>query len=66
MYAIDPTQTDALHILALDDLTIDTANSITAALPSLPGSVRLIRPFALLTDYRAGLQYDLGRATLED
>jgi hypothetical protein len=66
MYAIDPTQTDALHILALDDLTIDTANSITAALPSLPGSVRLIRPFALLTDYHAGLQYDLGRATLED
>jgi hypothetical protein len=77
MYALDATTIDALHIVALDGLTADPERSITVPLPNMPGDVTLHTPVngtlhtlvnrtGLLTDYRAGLQYDLGRATLED
>jgi hypothetical protein len=77
MYAFDEGTIDALHIVAFDDLAKDDARSFTVPLPDLPGNVTVhspkrhgydnVVPIAyILTDYHAGLQYDLGRATLED
>jgi DNA-binding beta-propeller fold protein YncE len=77
MYAFDEDTIDGLHIVAFDDLAKDDARSFTVPLPDLPGNVTVhslkthgygnVAPIAyILTDYRAGLQYDLGRATLED